>query len=168
MSKTISSNKSPLPDSLGVRAVIISNKAGIPFVTLKIDFNINENTMIPFLSAVHTFCENYMGETEEFYFSTGSSDIYTLVKTYEGMPLMIFALLDSKVKKLNIRNEAENALDAFVANYPIHQLKNWDGNLDLFAPFEAKLQTQVDQYLSKIKSGNFKERLREIWNKIFT
>ncbi|MCF2138551.1 MAG: hypothetical protein K9W44_00680 [Candidatus Lokiarchaeota archaeon] len=154
----------------GVRAVVISNKSGLPFITLKLDESVNENIMVPFLSAIHTFCENLVSVSQELTFHTADFDIYVFVKSYSNMELMIFALMDQEMKKINLRDEAESALDVFVRNYPVDMLQDWDGNLEYFKAFEEKLQTQVTEYLQRTQFGKLtgmRDRLKLLWSRLF-
>ncbi|WP_457556506.1 hypothetical protein [Candidatus Harpocratesius sp.] len=156
--------------NFGIRAVVISNKSGLPFITLKFDENVNENIMVPFLSAIHTFCESFVSDSQELTFHTADFDIYVFVKSYSGMELMIFALMDQNLKKINLHDEAESALDSFVHNYPIEELKRWDGNLESFKLFESKLQAQVIEYIHRMNSGKLtgmRDRLKILWTRLF-
>jgi hypothetical protein len=138
---------------IGVKAVIISTTTGLPLVTLKLDALIDENTLIPFLSSVKTLSNTVIGKEAEMHLNSGGHNIYCFHKQYDGLELMVFALMSSDLKKIQIRDEAESALDSFVQYYGIYHLKKWDGDVNLFKDFEAMLQQQVQEYYSKVQSG---------------
>ena len=62
--------KTTLIPDYEIKAVVISNKFGIPLVTLKIDPNINETLMTPFISAIQIFCQNFLGQSQEMSFQS--------------------------------------------------------------------------------------------------
>lgn len=170
MELTVHDSSNENTSSLGVRAVIISNCSGLPLVSLKIDPTLDENTMIPFITAIQSYCTNLIAKTHELYFQTEQLDLYVFIKNFENFELMIYALIERGHPKTSLREEAEFALDAFVKFYSLEIIRNWDGNTDTFRPFERKLQEQVDNYLQHFQSGQITEKrgfIRQLWKKIF-
>ncbi|WP_457556504.1 hypothetical protein [Candidatus Harpocratesius sp.] len=169
---SVDPSKNNISLEMGIRAVIISNCSGIPLVTLKIDSELNENIMIPFISAIQSYCTNLIAKSQELYFKTDDIDLYVFMKKYEDVELMIYSLMDQKIKKSKIQAEAEMALDAFIKEFPPKILRNWDGNTDLFRTFEKQLQEQVSQYIAGLKSTNLKKNegtgfFHQFWSKLF-
>ncbi|MHA1716065.1 MAG: hypothetical protein ACTSXP_10505 [Promethearchaeota archaeon] len=112
----------------GVKAVIISTIAGTPLVTIKLNEKVDECLITPFISAIHSFSREVMGNDQEIYFKSGNLDLYCLTKKYDRCQLRIFALMDLNMKKLNIKDEAEAALDAFVLYFGEDNIINWNGD----------------------------------------
>lgn len=128
--------------------------------------------MIPFISAIQSYCTNLIAKTHELYFKTDNIDLYVFMKKYEDVELMIYSLMDEQIQKSNIQAEAEMALDAFIAEFPPKVLREWDGNTDLFRTFEKQLQEQVSQYITSLKSTSLKNDegtgfFHQFWNKLF-
>ena len=144
--------------TIDVKAVVIANKFGVPLVSLKIDPFVDETLMSPFISAIQLFCHNFLGQSHEMTFQSNGSDIYFLLKKYGDLELMIFSLLNSSMKKLDLHLESEMALDAFVGQYGAEAILNWDGNTSLFQTFADVLQHQVDLYIQKITPASAEDK----------
>ena len=138
----------------GIKAVVISTESGCPLVTLKIDLQLDEHVLVPFLSAIRSFSSSVLGINPEMYFKSGDNDLYCFHKKFGTVELMIFALMNSSVEKINIRDESEMALDAFIEFYGIECIEQWKGDVIEFKAFEKMLQEQVEEYYTKIPEAN--------------
>lgn len=143
----------------GVKIITIANRAGQPLVTIKIDDCIDENLVIPFISAIKSFSHEVLKGGQDMSFTTGGIDLYAFTKQYDGgLELMIFALMDPSMKKQAIRAEAEAALDSFVMAFGTTAIASWNGDATLFKAFEANLQQQVHGYYEKLDKGELATR----------
>ncbi|MHA1301672.1 MAG: hypothetical protein ACTSO9_19805, partial [Candidatus Helarchaeota archaeon] len=113
-----------MPMDIGVKAVVISDPNGLPMVVVKTDENLDETLMSSFLTAVGSFSKEVLGGAHDISFRAGDLDLYCFFKKYNQLELKIFALMDSKMKKIDIRGEAEAALDGFVDYYGEEIIKN--------------------------------------------
>ncbi|MHA1381015.1 MAG: hypothetical protein ACTSRG_21825 [Candidatus Helarchaeota archaeon] len=142
-----------MTQNFGVKAVVISDANGIPIVVVKTETNLDETLMSSFLSAVGTFSEEVLGGACDIFFKANDLDLYCFFKKYEQVELKIFALMDSNMKKLDIRGEAEAALDGFIDFYGEETIKNWNNEANVFKLFENALQEQINLYYSKIDTS---------------
>ncbi|MHA1680979.1 MAG: hypothetical protein ACTSUE_08215 [Promethearchaeota archaeon] len=143
-------NKKSIEKNANIKAVVITDNAGSPLVKIKLDNRFDENLMGPFISAIRAFSNEILGEGREFQFHAGEQELYCLTKWFDGLELMIFALMEKKMEKVNIREEAEEALDVFVRVYGVDAIKSWNGNVGQFKQFEIALQNQIRDYYEKI------------------
>ena len=60
---------------------------------------------------------------------------------------MVFALLNSSMKKIDIHLEAEMAIDAFVGQYGVETILNWEGDTTVFKPFVDILHSTIHGFL---------------------
>jgi len=146
---------------IGVKAVVISDPNGLPMVVVKTDENLDETLMSSFLTAVGSFSKEVLGGAHDISFRAGDLDLYCFFKKYNQLELKIFALMDSKMKKIDIRGEAEAALDGFVDYYGEEIIKNWNNKENYFQKFEKALQEQINLYYEKIKTEELNESSTE-------
>ncbi len=145
-----------MTEYLGIKAVVISDLSGVPMVVVKNDENLNEILMSSFLAAVGSFSNEILGGTNNIFFQSGNLDLFCFFKKYQEIELKIFALMDSKMKKLDIKGEAEAGLDAFVEYYGENEIKNWNQDPSHFKEFENSLQNQIHEYYQKVKNDSLK------------
>ncbi|MHA1147846.1 MAG: hypothetical protein ACTSR8_06335 [Promethearchaeota archaeon] len=146
---------------VGIKGVIISTKNGIPLASVKIDENLDENLIAPFFSALHYFSDETLGALNESVIKAGNLDML-ITKKHE---LILIAIMDKSMKKVQIGLEAEQALDLIHEMYKeeIDKLNQGIGvDLNIFKKFEVLLKKQIDEYYSKIdrKEGLFAKLIK--------
>ncbi|MHA1490944.1 MAG: hypothetical protein ACTSRI_15020 [Promethearchaeota archaeon] len=145
MSKEENSNNS----KLGMKAVIISTSTGIPLASVKIDEKLDEKIIAPFFSALHSFSDENLDVVKESLIKTGNLDM--LLQKKHG--LILIAIMDKSMKKVEIGIEAEQALDLVYEMYKEEIDKiNKNINIDLtpFRRFEVLLEKQIRKYYDTI------------------
>ena len=143
-----------------MKAVIIANKEGIPLVSVVKDRIIDEDLTSAFICALSIFGEENLGKIEEIMVKGLDIDLFIVYKH----ELILIAIMDTLMKKKNIKNEAEMALNAFYNQYK-SQIESWDGNDVAFSEFERIIETQIENYYSKIDEKGFFERMKEFFSK---
>lgn len=147
-----------------VKAVIISTSNGVPLVSVKVDETFNEELIAPFFSAIKNFSEEQIGSLSESLIKGGDSDVL-VVQEHE---LILIAIMDKSLKKINIEREAREALHNFHEMYKkeIHAMDQGSVDLHIFKEFQDALKRQIKNYYSKID-----ERKRDdkgFFSKIFS
>ncbi|MHA1130982.1 MAG: hypothetical protein ACTSQI_08670 [Candidatus Helarchaeota archaeon] len=137
----------------GVKAVSIA-MGGKPIVTVKVETECDEALMNPFLAAIGSFSKEILGNAKDIFFQSHNRDLYCLFKSYSTFELSIFALMDSKMEKKDIQEEAEAALDAFVEYFGEQTIANWNGDVEIFLPFQKLLEDQIAAYYKKIGNSD--------------
>lgn len=136
-----------------VKAVIIATNNGVPLVTVKIGSDIDEKLISPFFSAIKQFSENALDFSKEGldFLQIKGGEVETLVARNHG--LILIALMDKEMKKVGVREEAEQALDLFYEMYEdeIKQMEEGCVDLNIFEKFEAVLKKQIQEYYAKIE-----------------
>jgi predicted regulator of Ras-like GTPase activity (Roadblock/LC7/MglB family) len=131
-----------------VKAVIISTSNGVPLVSVKVDESFNEELIAPFFSAIKNFSEEQIGSLSESLIKGGDSDVL-VVQEHE---LILIAIMDKSLKKINIEREAREALHNFHEMFEeeIHAMDEGCVDLQIFKQFEDALKKQIKNYYSKI------------------
>ena len=145
-----------------VKVVIIARDSWIPLVTVVNDPSINAELIPAFISALHIFGKENLGRIEEILVKGLDIDLYVVSK----YNLIIIAMMSPKLKKLNIRGEAEEALDAFYSMFK-EQIECGKDCMDVFTSFENVLREQIKNYIYKVDSTEkgFFRRLMDMFKK---
>jgi hypothetical protein len=132
----------------GLKAVIISSREGIPLVSVKLDPKIDEALIAPFFSALNQFSEENLQAYNETLIKGG--ELETLVVEKHGIRLI--ALMDKRMKKIQIGKEAEMTLDLFYEMYEkeIEQFEEGCIDLEIFEKFEVLMKRKIKEYYEKI------------------
>jgi len=140
-----------------IKAVIIARDSGVPLVSVVNDPDIDVALIPAFVSALHVFGKNNLGKIQEILIKGLEIDMFIVAK----YNLIIIAMMSPDIKKIDIRQEAEDALDAFYEFFK--EELNCNGNcLDVFSPFEKILSEQIQNYVFKVNSlekGFFKKMI---------
>ncbi|TXT59435.1 MAG: hypothetical protein BAJALOKI2v1_210036 [Promethearchaeota archaeon] len=131
-----------------VKAVIISTSNGVPLVSVKVDESFDEELIAPFFSAIHNFSEVQIGSLSESLIKGGDSDVL-LVQEHD---LILIAIMDKSLKKIDIEKEAREALYNFHNIYKeeINTMKKDCVDLKVFKKFEILLKKQIEDYYEKV------------------
>ncbi len=141
-----------------MKAVIIANQGGIPLVSVIKDKDINEDLLSGFITALKFFGEENLGKIKEILIKGLDIDLL-LVQKHD---LILIAIMDSSMKKKNIRLEAEMALDSFHNKYK-DEICNWKGCETIYSEFKKNIENQIDAYYKKIDHKSFLEKLRDFF-----
>jgi len=137
-----------------IKIIIIATKMGVPLVSLKVDEQWNEHLVAPFLSAVHGFSDEKLGALDETLVKAGDLDMYVRKKHN----LMLIAIMDKEMKKIEIGKQADTALELFYKFYQ-DEIDSMDYNnpeMSQFEKFEVLLKKQLQEYYEKIDSHSDK------------
>jgi predicted regulator of Ras-like GTPase activity (Roadblock/LC7/MglB family) len=158
MSKEIKKNRKHQ-----VKAVIIASSNGIPLVSVKIDERFEEELIAPFFSAIKNFSDQKLGSLKESLIKGGEHDV--LVVQQHG--LILIAIMDSSLKKIDIEDEAKQALHNFhkMFEQEIESLDTSCLDLNVFKQFENSLKQQIREYYEKIDG---KEKGEGFFSKLFS
>ncbi|MGV9171124.1 MAG: hypothetical protein ACOC35_00970 [Promethearchaeia archaeon] len=132
----------------GLKAVIISSSNGIPLVSVKLDPEIDEALIAPFFSALNQFSVENLRAYNETLIKGG--ELETLVVQKHGIRLI--ALMDKRMKKVQIGKEAEMTLDLFYEMYEeeIEQFEEGCVDLGVFKKFEILIKRKIKNYYERI------------------
>ncbi|MHA1144312.1 MAG: hypothetical protein ACTSRW_06200 [Candidatus Helarchaeota archaeon] len=144
---------------MSMKAVIIAGKDGRPFISVIKDNVLNGDLISAFISALSVFGEENLGRIEEILIKGLDIDLF-IVYRHE---LILIAVMESGMKKKDIRGEAEFALDSFHDYYKDY-LKNWDGDQTIFKEFTQMLEKQIEDYYKKIEEKNLFSRIRSFFS----
>ena len=104
--------------------------------------------------------EENLGKIEEILIKGLNIDLFIVYK-YE---LILISIMETSMKKRNIRKEAEMALDSFYNLYT-EKIKCWNGEKNTFSDFDKMIENQINNYYEKIDQKSFFERMRDFFNK---
>lgn len=129
-----------------IKGIFIMNAAG----NLLFDFvndeycEVNPSLLCAFVAALSQLGQENLGKITEIQIKGLELDMIVVTRH----ELVLIALLDPDLPKLDVRQEAEQALAAFDDQYH-HALEDWDGNQAHFQAFKQALQAQIRDYLAK-------------------
>jgi len=122
-----------------IKGVIIAKESGLPLVSVINDKRINTTLISAFISALQFFYKENLGNIDEILVKGLVLHLYIVAK----YGLIIIAMMDTNTKKVNIRGEAEEALDGFYYMFK-DKLESDVVHKNTFKPFE-------EIYVNKLK-----------------
>ncbi|MHA1148837.1 MAG: hypothetical protein ACTSR8_11415 [Promethearchaeota archaeon] len=126
-----------------IKGIIICNLSGTYLVDLILDSDIDPILLSSFVGALSLFGKNNLGKIREIKIIGLDVDM-VIVSKYE---LVLIYLLDKKINKKGLREQAEDSLDLFYKAYgnSIHE----EICIDKFSPFKEILLIQVIKFFEK-------------------
>ncbi|TXT57243.1 MAG: hypothetical protein BAJALOKI1v1_1830003 [Promethearchaeota archaeon] len=158
-------NERRTPRENKVKAVIIASSHGIPLVSVKTDETFDEGLIAPFFSAIKNFSDTQLGSLKESLIKGGDYDVL-VVQQHE---LILIAIMDSSLKKIDIEQEAKEALHSFHMMFEdeIDSLDKTCLDLNVFTKFQVLLEKQIAKYYEKIEHEQSEEKGKGFFSKIF-
>ena len=133
-------------DSSLIKAIIISHNDGRLLVSVVNDETIDPALVAPFMSAILMFAGEQLGNLEEITIKGLDLEIMAVHKN----ELHLTAIFSREMIKVDIRKEAEEALNAFYNRY-YDAIQCTNINLILFEEFEEKLREHIKEYMAYAK-----------------
>ncbi|MHA1340997.1 MAG: hypothetical protein ACTSRZ_13685 [Promethearchaeota archaeon] len=128
-----------------IKGIFISKMDGTYLVSISFDENLKIDLLSSFIAGLSMFGKETVGFIDEIIIKGLDLEIF-VVQKHE---LILTVLFSSKMKKQNIRGEAENALNAFHENFKEY-LHRDIVDINMFKPFEQTLHKQIEEYFEKI------------------
>ena len=136
-------------EDCGVKAVLIARKDGLVLTQAIVDktgCSIQPDLLGGFIAALQVFGEENLGHLEMI--NLIGLELELMVTTYKE--LILIAIFDSKMPKIDIRGEATQALVSFYQQY-FSAFQTTTVDLKVFNEFELILETQINDYCQKIR-----------------
>ncbi len=126
----------------------ILSDAGIVLFHRHFDEKLDDQLFGALLTALNSFAEELVKEGITN-LKIGNS-VFHIKKKHEFLFVMHIKE-NYKVKK--IQEEMENVITSFFNTYPKEILENWDGDMDLFKGFEAKITDNLKETAKKFEKA---------------
>ncbi|MHA1730813.1 MAG: hypothetical protein ACTSU5_02670 [Promethearchaeota archaeon] len=152
------------PSNSAIKGIFILNTAGNVLLDLINDESsgVNPELLGSFCAAIALLGRENLGKIQEI--NIKGLDLNMALVTRHD--LILIALIDPSISNVEVREEAEQALEMFHGQF--HGiLENWNGDQGLFKEFRAEMESQVKAFLRKAaqtKEGLF-DKLLEIATK---
>lgn len=143
-----------------MKAVIITDRSGVPLVTVIKDNILDKDLISAFVSALSIFGEENLGRIKEIIVKGLDIDMFIVYKH----SLILIAVMGSDMKKKDIRKEAEMSLDAFYHQFK-EILNDFKGNDKVFSDFEKAIENQIEDYYKKIDETSIFVKIKEFLKK---
>lgn len=143
-----------------MKAVIITDRSGVPLVTVIKDNILDRDLISAFVSALSIFGEENLGRINEIMVNGLDIDMFIIYK----YGLILIAVMCSYMKKKDIRKEAEMSLDAFYHQFK-EKLNQFNGNDKTFSDFEKAIENQIELYYKKIDNTSIFVKIKEFLKK---
>ena len=132
-----------------LKGIIICKRSGEYLVDLILDSTINPVLLSSFVGALGLFGEENLGKIEEIHIKGLDVEMIVVYK----FDLVLIAIMDKKLKKIGIREEAERALTLFTTLYNKFD-EHTCLDVSIFEEFKEILKAQVSLYFNNLQKSD--------------